>query len=559
MEQIEKSLIIQSDMTILADVHNPHYKIIRDDISKFSELYKSPEHIHIYKITPISLWNAAALGMTLESIKEMFDKYSKYPVSQSLIHQINEYLSKYGVVQFERHDEDEILLTINEEFALQEIRTLKSIAKYINKEITSNKFIIDIKDRGTVKQKLIDIGYPVRDLAGYREGDKIDIKKKSITESNKEFKIRPYQKEAADFFYCDGTDVGGHGVIVLPCGSGKTIVGIEVMSLIKQNTLILCPNVSAVHQWIKELIDKTSLTKDDIGEYTGERKEVKAITIATYQILVYRRKKNSKASKDFPHFDIFKSNRWGLIIYDEVHLLPAPIFRVTAEIQSMRRLGLTATLVREDGNERYVFSLIGPKRYDVPWKDLERQGYIAKAYCYEIRVPFENDRRLEYISSKARTKMRIASENPVKTEVAKYLLSKHRGEQILIIGQYISQLKDISKELDAPLITGKTSNAKRDILYEKFRTGDINILVVSKVANFAIDLPDASVAIQISGTFGSRQEEAQRLGRILRPKDKASYFYSVITKDTIEQDYAMNRQLFLTEQGYSYILNEWEK
>ncbi len=549
-----KNLIVQSDMTILADVHHKSYKKIRDEISKFAELYKSPEHIHIYKITSISLWNAASMGLSIDDIIDVFNKYSKYPVSKNLIKQIDSYISKYGIVELNVGDNNHLMLKINDEMSKSEIVNIKNIYKHFTEQILDNVFKINIKDRGTIKQKLIDIGYPVKDIAGYYEGDEIDIDKRNITLSGKRFHVRLYQKEASDFFYMNGKKSGGHGVVVLPCGSGKTIVGIEVMSLIKQKTLILCPNVASVHQWIRELLDKTNLTKESIGEYTGDKKEIKPITIATYQILVYRK----KITSEFPHFDIFKKNNWGLIIYDEVHLLPAPIFRVTAEIQSRRRLGLTATLVREDGNERYVFSLIGPKKYDVPWKDLEKQGYIAEAYCYEMRVPFDNNKRLDYISSKARKKLRLAAENPKKMEVIKYLLSKHIGEQILIIGQYISQLTNISKELEVPIITGKTPNTKRDVLYEKFRNGELNVLVVSKVANFAIDLPDASVAIQVSGTFGSRQEEAQRLGRILRPKEKSSYFYSIVTKDTLEQEYAMNRQLFLTEQGYSYIMNEWE-
>lgn len=551
----KKCLIIQSDMTILAEVHSPGYSEARNEISKFAELHKSPEHIHNYRITPISLWNAASLGLKIENIVSIFDKYSKYSVSSSVINQIEDYMNKFGIVEFNKtSNPNKLSVTINDKMSLIEINSIKSITKYFVEEVRENQFIFDLKDRGTLKQKLIDIGYPVKDIAGFKEGEKLEIKKRETTKGGKDFIIRDYQKEAAEFFYCEGSEAGGHGVIVLPCGSGKTIVGIDVMSLINQQTLILAPNVSAVHQWIKELIDKTELTEDDIGEYTGERKVIRPVTIATYQILVYR----NRSENTYPHFDIFKKNNWGLIIYDEVHLLPAPIFRVTAEIQSMRRLGLTATLVREDGNERYVFSLIGPKRYDIPWRDLERKGFIAEAFCHEIRVPFSDDKKIEYISSKVRTKLRIAAENPEKMSVIKYLLHKHIGEQILVIGQYISQLKNISKELDAPMITGKTPNKKRDVLYEQFRQGEINILIVSKVANFAIDLPDASIAIQVSGTFGSRQEEAQRLGRILRPKNKSAYFYSIVTKDSVEQEYAMNRQLFLTEQGYAYIMNEWE-
>lgn len=549
-----KSIIVQSDMTILVDVHIPNYKYVREEISKFAELYKSPEHIHIYKITPISLWNASSNGLKIDEIKKVFNTYSKYPVSPILIKDIENYLGKYGIVQLEYYNDTNLILSINDTSSVREIIHIKNVTKHFVEQLSDNKFLIKNYDRGTIKQKLIDLGYPIKDIAGFIEGDVFEITKRNITVKGENFLVRDYQKEATDFFHLNGSKVGGHGVIVLPCGSGKTIVGIQAMCEIKQKTLILCPNISAVHQWIRELLDKTNISEECIGEYTGERKEIKPITVATYQILVYRNKKNN----NFPHFDIFKKNNWGLIIYDEVHLLPAPVFRVTAEIQSRRRLGLTATLIREDGNEKYVFSLIGPKRYDIPWKDLERKGYIAKAYCHELRVPFDDQRRIEYISSKVRTKLRLAAENPMKLKVIKYLLSKHRGEQVLVIGQYISQLKAITTEIDAPLITGKTPNLKRDVLYEKFRQGEINVLIVSKVANFAIDLPDASIAIQVSGTFGSRQEEAQRLGRILRPKNKSSYFYSIVTKDSIEQDYAMNRQLFLTEQGYSYILSEWE-
>jgi DNA excision repair protein ERCC-3 len=420
---------------------------------------------------------------------------------------------------------------------------------------TEEGFLIRLIDRGTIKQELIKLGYPVKDEAPLVPGDFLAIKLKERTLSEHPFKVRDYQKESALAFNGDARPGSGFGTIVLPCGAGKTIVGMAVMEMLKTNTLILTTNVAAVHQWIDELIDKSSLTAEEIGEYTGDRKEIKPVTVATYQILTWRPAKDEL----YPHFKIFRERNWGLIIYDEVHLLPAPVFRVTAEIQAVRRLGLTATLVREDGHEEDVFSLVGPKRYDIPWKELESKGWIAEANCYELRVELPDDLKIPYATSDKRQKYRIASENPLKLNIAKEIIQNHPEDSILVIGQYIDQLKVIAGELKVPIITGSTPNPERERIYGDFKAGKIKVIVVSKVANFAIDLPDASVAIQVSGTFGSRQEEAQRLGRILRPKDKNSYFYSIVSRNTNEEEFAANRQKFLTEQGYKYHIEVWER
>ena len=407
-------------------------------------------------------------------------------------------------------------------------------------------------DRGRIKQALIKAGFPAEDLAGYVKGERVDFAVRATTSSGNRFSFRPYQQQAADVFYAKGADQGGAGVIVLPCGAGKTIVGIGCMAQLQTSTLILTTNVTAIRQWKQELMDKTTLSEEDIGEYSGNTKEIRQVTIATYQIMTYRPSKEG----DFPHLTLFDDRNWGLIIYDEVHMLPAPVFQVTAGLQARRRLGLTATLVREDGKEEDVFALIGPKKVDVPWKEMEQQGWIAKARCCEIRIPLPEDLRMTYAVANKRRKFRISSENPAKQALIREIMSRHNGKQILLIGMYIDQLKEAAKGLDIPLITGSTSQKKRDSLYEDFKDGKISTLAVSKVANFAVDLPDAAVAIQISGTFGSRQEEAQRLGRILRPKpgENQAYFYSLVTRDTVEQDFALKRQLFLCEQGYEYAI-----
>ena len=544
-------MIVQSDRTVLLEVDNAAYESARDELARFAELEKSPEHIHTYRITALSLWNAAASGVPEEHILDTLERYTKYDVPQNIIAEIKDYVSRYGRVKLTERDGG-LVLHADEQALITEITHSQPVKSLLGEQLDPHTVRVPNHLRGHLKQALIKIGFPVEDLAGYVQGKFLDISPREVTLAGLDFRLRDYQREAATIFYAEGDSRGGSGVIVLPCGAGKTIVGLGSMFKTKCYTLILSTTTIAVRQWIEELLDKTSISPEDIGEYTGERKEIRPITVTTYQILTYRKNK----SDNFVHLGLFSEMDWGLIIYDEVHLLPAPVFRMTAEIQARRRLGLTATLVREDGQEEDVFSLIGPKKYDVPWKELEAQGWIATAECTEIRVDLPDDARMQYAMAGARQKFRIASENPRKFDIVNALADQHENDQVLIIGQYIDQLHQISARLNAPLITGKTSNIDRAKLYEQFRQGDIGLLVVSKVANFAIDLPDANVAIQISGTFGSRQEEAQRLGRILRPKSDGSiaHFYSIVTRDSRDQEFAINRQLFLTEQGYRYTI-----
>lgn len=552
------------------DIHDPEANEARFALIPFAELEKSPEHLHTYRLTPLSLWNAAGVGLSADSIMKTLTGFSRFKVPDSILVWMKETMERYGKIKLlplEKSQEEGASETIGEKaeflrlkpenaLIFKELKSSKVLLKYLIEDPDEeNSFLISLLNRGTVKQALLKQGWPVQDEVPLRDGEPLDISLKEKTSSGAEFEIRDYQRDAASSFVGDKSAGTGFGTIVLPCGSGKTIVGMLTMSLLKTSTLILTPNVAAVYQWRRELLDKTNIKDEDIGLYTGEVKEIRPVTIATYQVLTWR--PNTEAA--FPHFKIFRERAWGLIIYDEVHLLPAPVFRITAELQVIRRLGLTATLVREDGCEGDVFSLVGPKRFDVPWKDLEQKGWIAKAYCTEIRVNIAPSKEIEYAVGTTREKHRIASENPAKLEIVKKLLTKHKENQILIIGQYLSQLETIAKEINAPLITGKNTNAERELLYDSFRKGEINVLVVSKVANFAIDLPDASVAIQVSGVFGSRQEEAQRLGRILRPKECDSHFYSIVTRQTIEEGFAEKRQKFLAEQGYDYsILTEAE-
>ncbi|MCX7765361.1 MAG: DEAD/DEAH box helicase [Candidatus Sumerlaeia bacterium] len=498
----------------------------------------------------MSLWNAASAGVTTEQIINALQTYSKYEIPQNVIQDIKEYISRYGLIQLVKEESGRLVLIIKDEFVTQEILHHKQIEGFIADAIDKHHLVVKAGMRGRIKQALIKIGYPVEDLAGYVEGDPIEIELRTKTRSGKHFKLRQYQQDAVDVYYASGTTRGGSGVLVLPCGAGKTIIGIAIMGKIKQHTLILCTNITALRQWRDELLDKTTLSENLIGEYSGEIKEIKPVTVSTYQIMTYRKHKED----EFHHLELFNMRNWGLIIYDEVHLLPAPVFRAVADIQGRRRLGLTATLVREDGREDDVFSLIGPKKFDVPWKELERQGWIAKAVCTEIRIPLPEEKRMEYAVADTKAKFRIASENPIKLELVNKLIEKHRDDNILVIGQYLDQLYVIAEAIKAPIITGKTPNKEREKIYGDFKTGKLKRLIVSKVANFAIDLPDANVAIQVSGTFGSRQEEAQRLGRVLRPKAEGNYahFYSLVTKNTKDQEFAANRQLFLTEQGYRY-------
>jgi DNA excision repair protein ERCC-3 len=548
-------LIVQSDRTILLETAHPRYEEARDSIARFAELEKSPEHIHTYRLSPLSLWNAAAAGLTAPHILDALDELSKYPLPQNVRFDVEDIVTRYGKLRLVRGADERLVLQSDEPWLLEEISRLNAVEACLDAPIDARSLSVKPGVRGALKQALIKAGFPVEDLAGYVDGAPLAISVRRDTLAGRPFLLRHYQEEAVRLFHADGSNHGGSGVVVLPCGAGKTIVGLGVMAKLQTQTLILTANVSALRQWRDEILDKTDLTSDQIGEYSGHEKEIRPVTLSTYQLLTYRRGKN----EEFLHFKLFAERDWGLIVYDEVHLLPAPVFRATAELQARRRLGLTATLVREDGGEDDVFTLIGPKRYDVPWKDLERQGWIATARCTEIRIPLTVESRRQYAVADARAKFRISSTNPLKRELLGALLAEHRSDKVLVIGQYIDQLEAIAADTGAPLITGKTPQAERDLLYEKFRGPELGLLIVSKVSNFAIDLPDANVAIQVSGTFGSRQEEAQRLGRILRPKADANQarFYALVTRDSRDQEFAQNRQRFLTEQGYQYEIRAW--
>lgn len=555
--QTTNPMIVQSDRTILLEVDHPLYAEARDALAQFAELEKSPEHIHTYRLTPLSLWNAAASGLDAARVLAMLDQFSKYDLPPNIVTDIREYIGRYGRLKLVRDEGSPYLALISTDTALiTEVSRQKRMQSFILEQRDPQTLIVDPARRGHIKQALVAIGFPAEDLAGYTNGESLAFAQREVTRSGTPFQLREYQQDAVAAFYAGGGVSGGSGVVVLPCGAGKTVVGIGAMAAIQRSTLILTPNTVAVRQWIAELLDKTSLTADQIGEYTGERKDIRPVTVTTYQMLTYRPSEDG----NFPHFGLMTEHDWGLIIYDEVHLLPAPIFRITAEIQARRRLGLTATLVREDEREADVFGLIGPKRFDVPWRELERQGWIATAECYEIRVALEPEERLIYAVAEEREKYRMAAENPVKMRVVSELIERHADDQVLVIGQYLDQLKYLAEMLDAPLLTGRTTNTQREKLYDQFRQGALKRLVVSKVANFAIDLPDANVAIQVSGTFGSRQEEAQRLGRLLRPKvdGRPAHFYTIVTRDTRDQEFSANRQLFLTEQGYRYTIEDAE-
>jgi DNA excision repair protein ERCC-3 len=543
-------LIVQGDKSLLLEVQNERYETARDALARFAELEKSPEYIHTYRITPLSLWNAASSGLTAAEILTQLEDFSKYGLPANVVRDIDEYVGRYGRVKLIREGEN-LILTSEDATLMVEIQNHKATARYLHGRLDAQRALVAPGRRGHLKQALLQIGYPAEDLAGYVAGEDLPIALRLATVGGKPFRLRRYQEESAEVFHAGGAAQGGSGVIVLPCGAGKTIVGMAAMAQLQTSTLILTPNTVAVRQWMAELVDKTSLTADMIGEYTGLQKDIRPVTVSTYQILTYRKR---GSSDEFPHFGLFSARNWGLIIYDEVHLLPAPVFRITAEIQARRRLGLTATLVREDGMEGDVFSLIGPQKYNVPWKDLEKQGWIATAICHEIRVPLAESARMEYAIAEQRNKYSVAAHNSKKLPVLQAILDRHVGENILVIGMYLDQLDEVAALLHAPLINGQTPVKEREKLYAAFRTGQVKILVVSKVANFSIDLPDASVAIEISGTFGSRQEEAQRLGRILRPKSDGAmaHFYTVVTRETVDQTFAANRQRFLTEQGYKY-------
>lgn len=587
--QFDNPLIVQGDRTLLLDVHAPLANECRNDLIPFAELERSPEHLHTYRLTPLSLWNATSAGLTPDDAVAVLEKYARYDVPQNITMWIKETASRFGklrlipgpVIQvpvktaevLKAHvgvdsvhtvEEQYLYLVANARNVYLEIKAnphakkLLEPCEYTPDEIKNPVelseeekqycFRLKLTDRGTIKQVLLNSLWPVKDEVQLEDGEPLDFNLREETSAGKPFEIRGYQKNAAQALVGNKGPGTGFGTIVLPCGAGKTIVGMTVMDLLKTSTLIITTNISAVHQWIQELKDKSNLTDEQIAEYTGENKTLAPVTVATYQILTWRPEKDGH----YPHFSIFTKRKWGLIIYDEVHMLPAPVFRVVAELQAVRRVGLTATLVREDGCEGYVFSLVGPKRYDVPWKELEKAHWIATAECIEVRLDLPESQEIEYAVASAREKHKLASVNEIKNIVTQKIIARYPDDKILVIGQYLDQLNTIAKELNAPIITGKTPNVERDQIYKSFREGKIHVLVVSKVANFAIDLPDASIAIQISGTFGSRQEEAQRLGRILRPKERTSRFFTLITRNTVEEDFGSNRQKFLAEQGYSY-------
>ncbi|WP_391489252.1 DNA repair helicase XPB [Gordonia rubripertincta] len=535
-------LIVQSDKTLLLEVDHPDAQAARQAIAPFAELERAPEHVHTYRVTPLALWNARAAGHDAEQVVDALVTYSRYAVPQPLLMDVVDTMGRFGRLQLVKHPAHGLTLVSLDRAVLLEVMRHKKVAPMLGAPIDDDTVIVHPSERGRLKQVLLKVGWPAEDLAGYVDGEAhpIDL-------DQGDWHLRDYQEMAADSFWA-----GGSGVVVLPCGAGKTMVGAAAMAKAGATTLILVTNTVAGRQWKRELIARTTLTEEEIGEYSGERKEIRPVTIATYQVMT------RKSKGEYRNLDLFDSRDWGLIIYDEVHLLPAPVFRMTADLQSRRRLGLTATLVREDGREGDVFSLIGPKRYDAPWKDIEAQGWIAPAECIEVRVTLTDEERLQYAVAEPEEKYKLCSTAHTKVNVVKAILNKHQGQQTLVIGAYIDQLEELGRELDCPVIQGSTKNKEREILFDRFRSGELQTLVVSKVANFSIDLPEASVAVQVSGTFGSRQEEAQRLGRLLRPKHDGgqAHFYSVVSRDTLDADYAAHRQRFLAEQGYAYRITD---
>lgn len=537
-------LIVQSDKTVLLEVDHEQAEEARRAIAPFAELERSPEHIHTYRLTPLGLWNARAAGHDAEQVIDTLLAYSRYAVPHSLLVDVAETMARYGRLRLEKHPTHGLILATNDRPVFEEVIRSKKVAGMLGERIddvvpeATGAVTVHPSQRGNLKQALLKLGWPAEDYAGYVDGEAHAIQ---LVEDG--WSLRDYQKQAADSFWH-----GGSGVVVLPCGAGKTIVGAAAMAHAQATTLILVTNTVSARQWKAELLKRTSLTEEEIGEYSGARKEIRPVTIATYQVLTTRRK------GAYTHLELLDARDWGLVVYDEVHLLPAPIFRMTADLQARRRIGLTATLIREDGREGDVFSLIGPKRFDAPWKDIESQGWIAPADCVEVRVTLPDGERLAYATAEPDERYRLASSTFAKTRVAEQLVRQHQGEPTLVIGQYLDQLDELGEHLKAPVIKGETSVKEREELFQAFRQGDIDLLVVSKVANFSIDLPEAAVAIQVSGSFGSRQEEAQRLGRLLRPKrdGRTARFYTIVSRDTVDADFAQNRQRFLAEQGYAY-------
>ncbi|GAA4719225.1 DEAD/DEAH box helicase [Isoptericola chiayiensis] len=543
------SLIVQSDKSILLEVDHPRAEEARRAIASFAELERAPEHIHTYRLTNLGLWNARAAGHDAEQVVDTLIEHSRYPVPHALLVDVAETMGRYGRLTLHSHPTHGLVLESTDAAVLAEVLKSKRTKGLVGDRIDDSSVVVHPSERGNLKQALVKLGWPAEDLAGYVDGEAHAIDLRPTTnpvypgEEAADWTPRPYQQQAVDGFFH-----GGSGVVVLPCGAGKTIVGAGAMAESKTTTLILVTNTVSARQWRDELVRRTSLTEDEIGEYSGSRKEIRPVTIATYQVLTTKRK------GVYSHLELLDARDWGLIVYDEVHLLPAPIFRMTADLQARRRLGLTATLVREDGREDEVFSLIGPKRYDAPWKDIEAQGYIAPADCVEVRLTLPEHERMVYATAEPEDKYRLAACAPGKNRVVERIVADHTDDQVLVIGQYIDQLEELAAHLDAPLITGSTTVRERQRLFSAFRSGEISRLVVSKVANFSIDLPEASVAVQVSGSFGSRQEEAQRLGRVMRPKQdgRTAHFYAVVARDTVDQDFAAHRQRFLAEQGYAY-------
>ncbi|GGA62749.1 helicase [Pseudoclavibacter endophyticus] len=538
-------LIVQSDRTVLLEVAHPEANDARHALAVFAELERAPEHVHTYRITQLGLWNARAAGHTAEQMLETLERYAKFPIPDAVAVDLRDTVARYGRLVIERDERDDaepgaLVLSSDDEAVLRTVTRSKKVAPMLRGEVADGVVSVEPWARGELKQQLVKLGWPAEDLAGYTPGTPHAIALDEV-----EWSMRGYQRDAVDHFF-----VGGSGVVVLPCGAGKTIVGAGAMAAAKTNTLILVTNTVSARQWRHELLERTTLTDDEIGEYSGEMKEIKPVTIATYQILTARRK------GAYTHLSLLDALDWGLIVYDEVHLLPAPVFKLTAELQARRRLGLTATLVREDGREGDVFSLIGPKRFDAPWKDIEAQGYISPAECFEVRIDLPYEDRMQYAAASDEERYRIAASAPAKLPIVRSLIDRHRGENILVIAQYLDQIAEISEALGVPKLTGQTPVAEREELYQAFRDGTTPVLVVSKVANFSVDLPDASVAIQVSGSYGSRQEEAQRLGRLLRPSSSGvtASFYTLVARDTVDQDFAQNRQRFLSEQGYAYTI-----
>ncbi len=543
-------IIVQGDLTVLAEARHPDYSKVRTYLSRFAELIRSPEYIHTYTISDVSIWNAISSGMSVEEIIHVLHTYSRYPVPPQVEEFITDMASRYGLLSILPCEEDLLLLKSREPSVLDMVMNIREIKQMGLRRLSPTEAVFPKQYRGEVKRRLTEERLPPLDEAGYEPGAPLKVRLRRRSTRGENFELRWYQREAVDSFWKDGGLRGGHGIIVLPCGAGKTIVGLAVMEKVSAETLIVVTSRTAIHQWIEEILDKTDLQAHQVKEYKGNASELAPVTLTTYQMLTYRRSRD----EDFRHFSVFQNRQWGLIIYDEVHVLPAPVFRVTALIQSRRRLGLTATLIREDGREYDVFSLVGPKVYDAAWRGLESEGFIAPVRCFEVRVPMTSRTWHSYINAGKRQKFRIASENPLKDDVAALIVEQHRNDGVLVIGHYITQLKRMAQRLGAPIITGSTPQKERDELYRRFREGRMRVLIVSRVANFAVNLPDATVAVQISGTFGSRQEEAQRLGRILRPKrdGRVARFYSLVSDGTVEVEFAEKRQLFLAEQGYMY-------